>query len=162
MTPQIFGNGIVADLSRSGRPRISTEDVQRIENEFYDNPRLLTRNAERDLKIPISTIRDVLKKKLNMLPYKISFLHQLLPDDNIERLLRAQYCGSKMRDDLEKLSRISFSNECLFHMNRTVKEHNARIWRSENPKTVQEVPIRYEKSTKKSGHIFFVCHQSTR
>ncbi len=49
-------NGTVADLPRSGRPRIRDEDVRRIEQAFHDNPRLSTRNAERALQIPRSTI----------------------------------------------------------------------------------------------------------
>ena len=40
--------GTVADRQRSGRPRVSSEDVRKIENTFNENPRLSTRNAERE------------------------------------------------------------------------------------------------------------------
>ena len=45
-----------------------------------------TRNAEREFGIPRSTIRVVLRKKLKMFPYKISFLQELLARDYVDRL----------------------------------------------------------------------------
>ena len=81
-----FQNGAVANLLRSGRPRIRDADVRRIEQAFHDNPRLSTRNAERALQISRSTIQDVLKEKLNMFPYKISFLQRLSSNDYRLRL----------------------------------------------------------------------------
>ena len=38
-----------------------------------------------------------------------------------------------------------FSDECLFHTNGTLKQHNARIWSIENPQAVEEVPMSSEK-----------------
>ena len=78
--------GTVADRQRSGRPRVSSEDVRKIEIAFNENPQLSTRNAERELGVPRSTIRDVLRKKLKMFPYKITFLQELLPRDYVDRL----------------------------------------------------------------------------
>ena len=66
--------GTVTDCQRSRRPPISLDDVREIENAFNENPRLSARNKERELRIPRATIRDVLRKKLKMFPYKISFL----------------------------------------------------------------------------------------
>ena len=60
--------GTVADRQRSGMLPVSLDDVREIEKAFNDNPRLSTRNAERELRIPRSTIRDVLRKKLLMFP----------------------------------------------------------------------------------------------
>ena len=133
-------NGTVADLPRSGRPRIRDEDVRRIEQAFHDNPRLSTRNAERALQIPRSTIRDVLKKKLKMFPYKISFLQQLLPNDYRQRLQWAKHCRREIRIDPNYLSQIFFSDECIFHTNGVVNKHNARIWGTEKPETVIGIP----------------------
>ena len=77
--------GTVADRQRSGRPPVSMDDVRKIENIFSENSRLSTRNAERDLRIPRSTIRDVLRMKLKMFPYKVSFLQELLPRDYVDK-----------------------------------------------------------------------------
>ena len=60
--------------------------MSKIENAFNQNPRMSTRNAERELRIPRSTIRDVLRKKLKVSLYKISFLQALLPKDYVDRL----------------------------------------------------------------------------
>ena len=106
--------GTVADLQRSGRPRIRSDDVRKIENVFNENPRLSTMNAERELGIPRSTIRDVLKKKLKMFLYKISFLQHLLARDYVDRLNLAQHCPREIRRGSQYLSRIGFSDECLF------------------------------------------------
>ncbi len=75
---RFLDNGTVADLPRSGRPQISPQILTRIEEAFHCNPRLSLRVAERELQVLRSTICDVLKKKLIMFPYKISFLQELL------------------------------------------------------------------------------------
>ena len=155
--------GTVADLPRSGRPQTSPQNVSRIEAAFRENPRLSLRVAERELQIPRSTIDDVLRRKLKMFPYKISFLQQLLPNDYAERLQWAQHCRRELRIDSQYLSRIVFSDECLFHANGVVNNHNARIWGTSNPQTVQEVPLQREKvmvwcamhKTKIIGPYFF-------
>ena len=69
--------------------------------------------------------------------------------------------------DAQYLSRIVFSDQCLFHTNGTVNQHYDRIWGTENPQAVEEVPIRSEKvmvwfpinKAKVIGPYFF--HQSS-
>ena len=80
-----------------------------------------------------------------MFPYKISFLQQLLPNDYTERLHWAQHCRRELKNDPLYLSRIVFCDQYLFHANGVVKNHNARIWGTSNPQTVQEVPLQREK-----------------
>ncbi len=68
-----------------------------------------------------------------------------------------------MEVDPNYLSRIVFSEECLFQTNGVVNKHNARIWGTSNPQMVQEVPLRSEKvmawcamhKTKIIGPYFF-------
>ena len=79
-----FRYGIVADHPRSGSTRFGTEVVWETENKCCKNPLLSNRNPERELKIPISTIRHVLQKKQKMFPYKISFLQQVLSKYYVE------------------------------------------------------------------------------
>ena len=123
--------GIVADRQRSGRPPVSLDDVSEIENPFNENTRLSTRNAERELRIPRSNIRDVIWKKPKMFLYKISFLQEPLPIHCVDRLNWAWHCHREVRKDSQYLSRIVSSDECLLHMNGTVNQHNARIWYTE-------------------------------
>ena len=78
--------GTVTDRQRSGRSLVSLDDVREIENAFNKNPRQSTRNAELEPRIPRSSIRDVVGKKLKIFPYKISFLQVLLPRDYVDRL----------------------------------------------------------------------------
>ena len=156
-------NGTVADLPRSGRPQADPQVVSRIEGAFHENPRLSLRVAERVLQVLRSTICDVLKKKLKMFPYKISFLQQLSTRVYGERLQWSQHCRTEMEVDPQYLSRIVFSDECLFHTNGVVNKHNVRIWGTSNPKVVEEVPQNSEKvmvwcamhKTKIIGPYFF-------
>ena len=107
--------------------------MREIENAFDDNPRMSTRDAERELRIPRSAIRDVLRKKLKMFPYKISFLQELHRRDYVDRLNWARHCRREISRDSQYLSRIVFSDECLLHGNGTVNQPNARILGTENP-----------------------------
>lgn len=137
--------GTVGHRPRSGRPRISDEDVARIEQAFQENPKQSLRGASAALGIPFSTIRKVLRENLKMFPYRISFLQQLLPEDYPLRLAYAQHIRRELRNDSGYLERIVFSDECIFHTNGVVNKHNARVWGLENPRTVEEVPQRSEK-----------------
>ena len=103
-----IGFGTVSDRQRSGRPLVSLDDVRKIENVFNENPRLSTSNAEHELRILISTIRDVLRKRLKTFPYKISFLQELLPRDYVDRLNWARNCLREISTDSQYLSRIVF------------------------------------------------------
>ena len=100
--------GTVADRQRSGRPPVSLDDVREIENAFNENPRLSTRNAEREIRISRSTIRDILRKKLKMFPHKISSLQELIPRDYVDRINWALRCRREIRRDYQYLSRIVF------------------------------------------------------
>ena len=60
--------------------------MRKIEISLNENPQLSTKNAKSEQGIPRSTIRDVLRKKQKMNPYKISFLQELLPRDYVDRL----------------------------------------------------------------------------
>ncbi len=137
--------GTLVDRPRSGRPSRTDTDVSRIESLLLNNPEVSIRTAERELNIPRSTIQRVPRRILRMFPYKISFLQQLLPNDYQSRLEFAQHFRHEMRNDPGYISRIVYSDECLFHNNGVVNKHNARVWGTANPQMVIEVPLRSEK-----------------
>ena len=86
LAPSFIRFGTVADRQISVRPPVNLKDVREIENAFNENPELSTRNAERELRIHRSSIRDVLRKKVKMFPYKVSFLQELLSRDYAGRI----------------------------------------------------------------------------
>lgn len=75
-----------ADCARPETLRFATETVRETENKCNENPLLPNRNAERELIIPRSTLRHVLRTSQKMFPCIISFLQQLLPKDYVKNL----------------------------------------------------------------------------
>jgi len=55
----------------SGRPRVSEENVRRIEESFERSPRKSTRRASRELGIPQPTVWRALRRRLLFKPYHI-------------------------------------------------------------------------------------------
>lgn len=64
----------MAHSPRFGCPPISRDDVAGIENEVQEYLRKSPRVFIAEPCIPVSTVRDVLQEKLNIFPYRISFL----------------------------------------------------------------------------------------
>ena len=58
--------------------------------------------------------------------------------DYPRRVHFAQYCRAQMRNSADFLSRIVFSDECMFRVNGSVNTQNVRIWGTENPYSVHE------------------------
>ncbi len=74
--------------------------VRRIENPINSNLGLFTNSARREIQIPVSTILDDLRKRLKILPYRISFLQQSLSSDRSQRIQWAQHCRSDIESTL--------------------------------------------------------------
>ena len=104
-------NRTLDNLLRSGRPAISHRIVPRIEAAFRSNPRL---------QVPRSSIFDALKRRLKIFPYKLSFLQELLPIYYAKRHQSALHCRTEWEFDTNFLSRIVFSDDCLFHISGAV------------------------------------------
>jgi len=56
--------GCLCKGKSSGRPRVSGENVRRIQESFERSPRKSTRRASRELGIPQPTVRRVLRRRL--------------------------------------------------------------------------------------------------
>ena len=99
------------------------------------------RNAEAQLQIPRSTIQRILKQLLSWYPYKIQTLQALSSIDRQRRLQFAQHVLSQPCGASEYLSKIVFSDECIFRVNGYVNKQNIRIWAKERPSQVNQVPL---------------------
>lgn len=63
-----------------------------------------------------------------MVPYKTSFLQQLLAEDNLLRLNYAQIICRELSDCSGCLGRTFVPDECIFHTNGLVNEDKASVW----------------------------------
>lgn len=62
-----------------------------------------------------------------MIRYRMCFLQQLLLSDYTLRLAYAQYIRRELKNYSEYLEKMFFSDECIFHTNGAVSNHNARV-----------------------------------
>ena len=136
---QFMETGTVLHKPRSGRPRTSEEDIERIRQTFSRSPTKSIRTASVQLQVPRSTIHKVLHKNLRLYAYKIQLLQELKPDDKPKRKEFAVNILEKMEEDGHFLNRICFSDEATFHVSGKLNKHNARIWGSENPHITREI-----------------------
>ena len=73
--------GTVFDTRRSGRPRTSEENIERVRQAFQRSPMKSIRTVARQLELPRSTVHKVLHKNLRFYAYKVQMLQALQPND---------------------------------------------------------------------------------
>lgn len=129
---QFKQTGSVCKGKSSGRPRVSEDDVRRIEESFVRSPRKSTNRASRELGIPQPTVWKVLRKRLLYKPYRLQLVQALKPNDKVKRI---EFCDVmlQMMEDDGFLQRIVYSDEATFHLSGKVNRHNVRIWGLQNP-----------------------------
>jgi transposase len=121
----------------NGRPRVSDEDVRRVQQSFVNDPKKSTRSAARELNIKHSTVHKILKS-LKFRSYKLQILQKITPNDWILRKEFAVTVLDRLAEDENYLRRIFFSDEATFHLSGKVNKQNVRIWGTENPHCYQE------------------------
>jgi len=121
----------------SGRPRVSEENVRRIQESFERNPRKSTRTESRELGISQPTVWRVLRRHLLFKPYRLQLVQALRPNDKRKSV---EFCD-RMLQNMEVdtlLPRLIFSDETTFHLSGKVNRHNVRIWGLQNPQEALE------------------------
>ena len=74
---QFEQTGCLCKGKSSGRPRVSEENVRRIQESFELSPRKSTRTASRELGIPHPTVWRVLRRRLLLKPYRLQLVQAL-------------------------------------------------------------------------------------
>ena len=67
--------------TRSGQPRTSEENIERVRQAFQRSPMKCIHTATRQLELPRSTVHKVLHKNLRLYAYKVQMLQALKPND---------------------------------------------------------------------------------
>ena len=119
--------GTVFDTRRSGQPRTSEENIERVRQAFQRSPMISIRTAARQLELPRSTVHKVLLKNLRLYAYKVQMLRTLQPNDMPRRKEFAVNILQRISEAEAFLMRVCFSNEATCHVS---SKHNVRIWGS--------------------------------
>src|SRR5579872_1536680 len=114
------------------------------------------------------TCQTIVKKDLNMHPYKMQSYQALLPADHLRRLAYCRwFVNNLMNDDLLNLT--FFSHEAWFHLSGYVNSQNMRMWSTDNPHVFTETPLYAQKigvwmavSRRRIGPIFCQFHRQRR
>lgn len=136
--------GSVTHKKGAGRPTIRTEELiadvrDRME---HDSTKSLKRLSQ-EIGASYGTCRTILKKDLNMYPYKMQSFQALLQTDHPRRLAYCQWFNNLMNNDLLNLT--FFSDEAWFHLSGYVNSQNMRMWSTDNPHFFVESPLHTQK-----------------
>ena len=122
--------GTVFDTRRSGQPRTSKENIERVRQAFQLFSMKSIRTAARQLELPRSTVHKVLHKNLRLYVYKVQMLQALQPNDMPRRKEFAVNMLQQISEDEAFLKQVCFSDEATFHVSGKLNKHNVRIWGS--------------------------------
>lgn len=103
--------------------------------------------VSRAIDLPYTTVWRVMRRILGYFPYKIHSLHQLSDGDPDVRETFALQFLARMDVDAAWPWKILWTDEAHFHLNGQVNTHNCRIWATENPREIQQVPLHPAKVT---------------
>ena len=129
------------------RPRRSAENIAAVRASVERSPRTSQKRRSQQLRMARSTLQRIIRVDLHLFPYKIQLTQRLLPADKPRRLEWAQRVIEMAEDDEQFWNKIIMSDEAHFTLNGTVNKQNCRIYATENPQEIQEVPLHDEKVT---------------
>ena len=118
----------VFDTRRSGRPRTSEENIERVRQSVSTFSYEVHPPATRQLELIRSTVHKVLHKNLKLYAYKVQMLQALQPNDMPRRKEFAANMLQRISEDEAFLKRVYFSEEATFHVSGKLNKHNVRIW----------------------------------
>ena len=125
---------IVTDRPRSGRPVTATGDEHKemVAQAIDDEPTTSTRRMSEELDISRTLVRRILKIE-GYHPFKPVDSQVLTDGDDDRRLEFCQTMLAKYREDPALHRKLTFSDECVFHLSGHVNKHNVHYWGQENP-----------------------------
>jgi len=131
-----FGLGSVKDRPRSGRKTTRLEASAAVAASIERSPMKSTRKRSSELGVPRSTVRDHMKKDLNVRPYRPTVVNEL-SDGDMDR--RYESCRALLDTFSNAVSRtkVVFSDESAIY--RSARDRNVVFWSKENPNYTQEL-----------------------
>ena len=133
----------------SGRPnsKRTPETISKVKSVICKDPKKSVRKVAQEVGTSHSTVRRILRKDLELFPYKMSVHHKLSDIDKQQRIVFADWLKKKIAYDPGFLEGVWFNDEAHFHLTGQVNTQNCRIWASSLPDTVLEEPLHSPKVT---------------
>ncbi|GFS81730.1 uncharacterized protein TNCV_2706731 [Trichonephila clavipes] len=145
--------GKLEDRARAGRPCLKQArapciavEMEAIASEAASGISS-AREASRRLGLPSSSVHNILRRILQLFPYKLQSCHELLPADTAQREAFAKGAFSKMEQDPTWFFYILWTDEAHFSLHGDVNNHNCRIWATSNPREYTKKPLHSPKVT---------------
>ena len=134
-------SGYVLSNEKQQRKKAYQEDevIDTLAQLYKDNPMTSIRNAAQHVPVGKTTVNKIVKKYLNLYPYKIQMVQALQPPDYEKRAQFAATLLERSDRDGGYLNRVLFTDEATFHVSGRVNRHNVRIWGTDNPGVHREL-----------------------
>jgi hypothetical protein len=134
----LLETGSVLRREGSGNRAVAPDRDVAIHEAFQRSPCKSIRRASRELRIPRSTVHDIVHKRLRLRACKIQLVRKLRENDKPVHHTFALEMLSRLDYDDAFMKYVVFSDEATFHVSGKVNRHNCRICGSENPHEVME------------------------
>ncbi|GFT35320.1 DUF4817 domain-containing protein [Trichonephila clavipes] len=146
--------GKLEDRARAGRPYMkeahapcTAVKMEAIASSEAASETSNAREAARRLGLPPSSVRNILRRILQLYRYKLQSCHELLPADTTQREAFAKWAFSKMEQDPTWVFNILWTDEAHFSLHGDANNHNCRIWATSNPREYTQKPLHSPKGT---------------
>ena len=131
-----FTLGSVKDRLQSGRKTTSLETSAVVAASIERSSMKSTQKRSSELGVPQSTMRDHMKKDLNVRPYRPTFVNEL-SDGNMDQCYESCRALLDTFSNVVFRSKVLFSDECAIY--RGAHDRNMVFWSKENPNFTQEL-----------------------
>ena len=140
------------DRPKSGRPITASGDgiKAKVIQHVKSNPSTSIRVIANEIGVSVGTVQNILHKE-RYHPYKPLYSQFLCDADDDRRLHFCEEMLAKFQNDPAFYRKVTFSDECVFHLKGHVNKHNVHYWGLENPN------IRFQHPGQTSSLTVWAC-----
>ena len=110
---------------------VVTRAIETVQSFLQSHPRISNRQAESLSNMPRSRVMRDLRNCLLLCPCEMQNLYGITNSEKIARIDFARHCQNQSVGKYEYLSRIVFSDDCIFLLNGLVNTQIVKIWGKE-------------------------------
>lgn len=142
--------GSVQHKKGAGRPtKRSNEVIEEARQIMENNPSTSIRHLSQQIQqtdLCYSTCQTLLKKDLHLYPYRVTAIHELLPNDVPQRLNFCEWFLNNFQEENSgAFEKTFFTDEAYFYLSGYVNSQNMRMWNTQNPHVFVERPLHPQK-----------------